>query len=222
MIRRQIIVHCSLIRRHASARDKNFLVILMIGYLNGKVKFLFDDSCIVDVNGVGYKVFVDTKTRQSLTVEAAIELFIHTAVREDAITLFGMANRAAFELFELLLTVSGVGAKSALAIVSKISSEDFARAVTLQDVKTLTRLPGVGKKSAERILLELKDKVKAPLKSSTVAAQEFSTAQDDAAEALSALGYTSAEISAAFKKAPKNSSTEQLIKFALKELNRFA
>ena len=194
----------------------------MIGYLNGKVKFLFDDSCIVDVNGVGYKVFVDTKTRQSLTVEAAIELFIHTAVREDAITLFGMANRAAFELFELLLTVSGVGAKSALAIVSKISSEDFARAVTLQDVKTLTRLPGVGKKSAERILLELKDKVKAPLKSSTVAAQEFSTAQDDAAEALSALGYTSAEISAAFKKAPKNSSTEQLIKFALKELNRFA
>ena len=198
----------------------------MIGYLSGNVKFLFDDSCILDVNGVGYKIFVDSQSRQALTLNAAAEFFIHTAVREDAITLFGMANRAAFELFEMLLTVSGVGAKSALAIVSKISASDFARAVTLQDVKTLTRLPGVGKKSAERILLELKDKVK-PLAENFSSkdfqpAQIQSTAQDDAAEALSALGYTSAEISAAFKRAPKNSSTEQLIKFALKELNRFA
>ncbi len=198
----------------------------MIGYLSGNVKFLFDDSCILDVNGVGYKIFVDSQSRQALTLNAAAEFFIHTAVREDAITLFGMANRAAFELFEMLLTVSGVGAKSALAIVSKISAADFARAVTLQDVKTLTRLPGVGKKSAERILLELKDKVK-PLAENFSSkdfqpAQIQSTAQDDASEALSALGYTSAEISAAFKRAPKNSSTEQLIKFALKELNRFA
>lgn len=197
----------------------------MIGYLSGNVKFLFDDSCILDVNGVGYKIFVDSQSRQALTLNTAAEFFIHTAVREDAITLFGMANRAAFELFEMLLTVSGVGAKSALAIVSKISSADFARAVTLQDVKTLTRLPGVGKKSAERILLELKDKVK-PLTENFSSkdfqpAQIQSTAQDDAAEALSALGYTSAEISAAFKRAPNNSSTEQLIKFALKELNRF-
>lgn len=197
----------------------------MIGYLSGNVKFLFDDSCILDVNGVGYKIFVDSQSRQALTLNTAAEFFIHTAVREDAITLFGMANRAAFELFEMLLTVSGVGAKSALAIVSKISAADFARAVTLQDVKTLTRLPGVGKKSAERILLELKDKVK-PLAENFSSkdfqpAQIQSTAQDDAAEALSALGYTSAEISAAFKRAPKNFSTEQLIKFALKELNRF-
>lgn len=198
----------------------------MIGYLSGKVKFLFDDSCILDVNGVGYKVFVDTQTRQALTVDAAAEFFIHTAVREDAINLFGMANRATFELFEMLLTVSGVGVKGALAIVSKISATDFARAVALQDLKTLTRLPGVGKKSAERILLELKDKIK-PLAenfSSTEfqPAQIQSTAEDDAAEALSALGYTSAEISSVFERAPKNSSTEQLIKFALKELNRFA
>ena len=198
----------------------------MIGYLSGIVKFLFDDSCILDVNGVGYKIFVDTRTRQTLTVDAAAEFFIHTAVREDAINLFGMANRTAFELFEMLLTVSGVGAKGALAIVSKISAADFARAVALQEIKTLTRLPGVGKKSAERILLELKDKVK-PL-TENFSSKDFqpakiqSMAQDDAAEALSALGYTSAEISAAFKRAPKNSSTEQLIKFALRELNRFA
>ena len=199
----------------------------MIGYLRGEIKFLFDDSCIVDVHGVGYKVFVDAVTRQALTVEAEAELFIHTAVREDAITLFGFKSRSAFDLFELLLTVSGIGAKSALAVVSKISARDFARAVTLQDLKTLTRLPGIGKKSAERILLELKDKVQL-LSENFLTEEEFqpaqiqSDAQDDAADALEALGYTSAEISAALLKAPKNSSTDRLIKFALKELNRLA
>ena len=198
----------------------------MIGYLRGTVKFLFDDGCILDVNGVGYKIFVDTRTRQTLTVDTAAEFFIHTAVREDAINLFGMANRTAFELFEMLLTVSGVGAKGALAIVSKISAADFARAVALQDMKTLTRLPGVGKKSAERILLELKDKIK-PL-AENFTSSEFqpapiqSNARDEASEALEALGYTASEISAAFQKAPANATTEQLIKFALRELNRFA
>ena len=135
-----------------------------------------------------------------------------------------MQNPAAFELFELLLSVSGIGAKIALGVVSKISAADFSRAVVLQDTKTLTRLPGLGKKSAERILLELKDKVKLL----NVSSEEFqpvaiqTTAADEASEALSALGYTSAEISAAFQKAPSNATTEQLIKFALKEMARFA
>ena len=194
----------------------------MIGYLSGKIKFVFQDCCILDVHGVGYRIFIDASTRQTLTLGAAEEFFIHTAVREDAITLFGMKNQSSFELFELLLTVSGIGAKSALAVVSKISAAEFARAVAAQDIKTLTRLPGIGKKSAERILLELKDKVQ-PL-AENFSTEEFqpaqiqSTAQDDAAEALESLGYSAAEISAVFSKAPKNSSTEQLIKFALKNL----
>lgn len=189
----------------------------MIGYLNGTIRFLFDDSCILEVGGVGYKITVDSRTRQGLTANAAAELFIYTAVREDAITLYGVADREAFELFELLLTVSGIGAKGALAIVSKITASEFARAVAAQDVKTLTRLPGVGKKSAERILLELKDKVKPLAKNLTVEpAQIQSAAQDEAAEALEALGYTAEEISAAFKSAPANATTEQLIRFALK------
>ena len=198
----------------------------MIAYLSGNVKFLFDDACILDVHGVGYKIFVDAQTRQTLKLGAAEAFFIHTAVREDSINLFGMKNPAAFELFELLLTVSGIGAKSALAIVSKISAREFARAVALQDLKTLTRLPGVGKKSAERILLELKGKVQSLAENFSAEeiqpAEIQSTAQDDATEALEALGYTAAEISAAFDKAPTNSTSEQLIKFALKELNRFA
>lgn len=198
----------------------------MIGYLSGKIKFLFDDACILDVGGVGYKVFVDAQTRENLKFDALTELFIHTAVREDAITLYGFIDRAAFELFELLLTVSGIGAKSALVIVSKISAAEFSRAVAAQDLKTLTRLPGVGKKSAERILLELKDKVKTLL--GNLPAQEIqpaqiqSAAQDEAAEALEALGYTTAEIAQAFKSAPPNATTEQLVKLALKSLNRFA
>ena len=198
----------------------------MIGYLSGKIKFLDGDACILDVNGVGYKIFVDAQTLQTLSAGADAEFFIHTAVRDDAINLFGMKSRAAFEMFELLLSVSGFGAKSALAVVSKISASDFARAVAAQDLKTLTRLPGVGKKSAERILLELKDKVR-PF-AENFSAEEFrpaqiqSTARDEATEALEALGYTAAEISAALSQAPPNSATDALIKFALKELNRFA
>lgn len=197
----------------------------MIGYLSGTIKFVFDDACILDVNGVGYKIFVDAQTRQNLSAGAAAEFFIHTSVREDAINLFGMGERSTFALFELLLTVSGLGAKSALTIVSKISAANFARAVQLQDVKTLTHLPGIGKKSAERILLELKDKVQPlaenfPAEFQTATIQ--STAAQEAGEALEALGYTAAEISAAFQKSPPNATTEQLIKFALRELNRFA
>lgn len=199
----------------------------MIGYLNGKIKFLSADDCIIDVNGVGYRVSVDAQTRQDLKLDSPAEFFVHTAVREDAINLYGFKNRATFELFETLLTVSGIGAKSALAIVGKISASDFASAVARQDLTALTKLPSVGKKSAQRILLELKDKMDGIAEDISdmadfIPAENFSSSFDEATDALSALGYTSAEISAVFKKAPKNSTTEQLIKFALKELNRFA
>lgn len=198
----------------------------MIGYLNGKVKFLSESDCILDVNGVGYKISVDAATRQDLKIGESAEFFIHTSVREDSINLFGFKNQSTFELFENLLTVNGVGAKSALGIVSKISASDFSAAIARQDLNTLTKLPGVGKKSAQRILLELKDKIKPLAENSD--SEKFQpttinlTSFDEATDALSALGYTSAEISAVFAKAPKNSSTEQLIKIALKELNRFA
>ena len=184
------------------------------------------EECILDVGGVGYKVFTDALTRQNLQVDAAAEFFVHTAVREDAINLYGFKSRDTLEFFEMLLTVSGLGAKSALAVVSKISAAEFFAAVSAQDSATLTKLPGIGKKSAQRILLELKDKVKS-VNVNLSKSDDFQPAQipsnafDEAEDALSALGYTAAEISAVFKRAPKNLSTEQLIKFALKELNRF-
>lgn len=194
----------------------------MIGYLSGKIKFIFGEEIILDVNGVGYRISVNPA---DLEIGAAAEFFIHTAVKEDAINLYGFKNRDAFELFENLLTVSGVGAKSALAIVSKISVAEFLTAVASQDLNALTKLPGVGKKSAQRILLELKDK----LKNISVenVAQDFKTVQikssavDEATEALLSLAYTKEEIARALKNAPKNLTVEQLIKFAFKELNKF-
>lgn len=191
----------------------------MIAYLRGKILFVHDNALVLDVGGVGYKVFTEPNTLNALVPDSEAEFFIHTAVREDSINLYGFKNRETFELFELLLTVSGIGAKGALAIVSKISANDFYNAVATQDLKAITKLPGVGKKSAERILLELKDKVK-PINISQPAQIQLS-ATDDAVEALSALGYTAAEISEVFKNAPPNSTTEQLIKFALKNLNSF-
>lgn len=191
----------------------------MIGYLSGKVKFIFGEEIILDVAGVGYRISIG---KQDFQIGDATELFIYTSVREDAINLYGFKSRSAFELFEKLLTVSGIGAKSAMTILSKISPAEFMKAVAAQDLKTLTKLPGVGKKSAERILLELKEAFKnLPAESGIESAQIKSDAFDDATEALSVFGYTSAEISAVLERAPQNSTTEQLIKFALKELSSF-
>lgn len=183
----------------------------MIAYLSGTVKFVFDSYCILDVNGVGYKVFAATN---ALTVGDATEFFIHTAVRDDAINLYGFQNRDEFELFEMLINVSGIGAKGALAIVNKISPADFAAAVARQDLKALTNIPGVGKKSAERIILELKDKMKSlPRRDDTTNPALF-----DAIEALEALGYSDAEIRSVLDTAPKNSSADAIIKYALSRL----
>ena len=183
----------------------------MIAYLSGSVKFVFESYCILDVNGVGYKVFADTN---ALTVGDPAEFFIHTAVRDDAINLYGFKNRDEFELFELLINVSGFGAKSALAVVSKISPADLADAVARQDLKALTNIPGVGKKSAERIILELKDK----MKGLQITSEPSNAAIFDAIEALEALGYSDSEISSVINTAPPNSSADAIIKYALSRL----
>lgn len=190
----------------------------MIGYLSGKVKFNFGDEIILDVAGVGYRIFVGGENFQ---IGDAADFFIHTHVREDAINLYGFKTREIFELFEKLLSVSGIGAKSAMAILKKISPAEFMTAVKNQDLKTLTKLPGVGKKSAERILLELKGEFKNLPVGAGAQILQKSNAITEATEALSALGYTSAEISEVLERAPQNLTTEQLIKFALKELSTF-
>ena len=190
------------------------------------MKFIFEDSCIVDVHGVGYRVYIDSRTRESFNKGQELELFIHTAVREDSITLYGFKSQTDYELFAQLITVSGIGARTALNILAKMSSKDLAMAIWQKNVTALTNLPGIGKKSAQRLILELKDKISTDSMVDDEAA-EWTQSDDkgnpleEASEALSALGYTNSEIAEVFTKAKKSMSTEELVKFALKELNRF-
>jgi holliday junction DNA helicase RuvA len=134
----------------------------MIGKLKGLVDTYGDDFVILDVGGVGYVVFCSSRTLQALPPqgEAAV-LFIETYVREDQIKLFGFASNSEHEWFKILLNVQGVGTKVALALLSTFKVGEMASAIALKDVASITRTPGVGKKLAERIVLDLKDKAPA-------------------------------------------------------------
>lgn len=183
----------------------------MIGYLKGNVKSVRGEYLILDVSGVGYRVF----TRDRFSVDSETEFFIHTQVSNDAIRLFGFSTESQLDLFEVLITVTGIGAKTAQNILASISLDELSRAVHEKDSATISRLPGIGKKSAERLILELQDKL--PKSTSNL----DSRSRADASEALLSLGYSQTEIDSVFKDAPANSSVEELVKLALKTLNRF-
>ena len=196
----------------------------MIGYLRGRVAHLFADHCLLDVQGVGYRVFVAASTRSRLRKEEAAELFIHTSVREDAILLYGFYTREEYDAFQLLISVSGIGPKVALGILSAITVERLFRAIHQKESAVLTKLPGIGKKSAERIILELKDKVKTEGEEAPAAETEALPGDDMLAEAMAALvslGYSQSEIGPVLKKAKDCATVQDVIKAALKELNRF-
>lgn len=132
----------------------------MIGSIKGSVGYLGPDFCLIETaGGVGYRVFMPAAHLAQLALGAQVKVHTHTAVREDAILLYGFLSQEYYALFELLLGVSGVGPKMALGILSAIKPDAFYLALQSRDVKTLTKLPGIGKKTAERMLLELKDKV---------------------------------------------------------------
>lgn len=195
----------------------------MIGALKGTVAQLEADYCIIDTaGGVGYRVFMPGAHLAQLTMGKDIRVHVHTAVREDAIMLYGFLSREYYDLFEILLTVSGVGPKMALGILSAIKPDAFYLAVRNKDVKMLVKLPGVGKKTAERMLLELKDKISGSA-GETDEIQETveaggSGAVAEAIEALVSLGYTNSEIMPVLKQIPDCSSLsgEAILRQALK------
>ena len=189
----------------------------MIGYLSGKIKSIYEDNCILNVNGVGYRIYLDNRTIETLKLNDEVEFHIHTAMREDSITLYGFLNKTDYELFEQLITVSSIGTKTALNMLSKISAKELTAAIQQEDINVLMNLPGIGKKSAQRLILELKDKFASITREQNISKQS----QEEAAEALSALGYTNVEIAEVFKRVKNFMSTEELVKFALNELNRF-
>lgn len=194
----------------------------MIGYLHGKITYLLVDYCLLDVQGVGYRVFIANSTRAKLKLQQEATLFTYLNVRDDAMLLYGFYSQEEYDLFHKLISVAGIGPKVALGILSAITVDNLCRAIQQKQVGILTKLPGIGKKSAERLILELKDKVQ-----SAADAEDFLVVQgeaevgddmiSEALQALMALGYTQAEIMPILKKSVKCESVEAIIKFALKE-----
>lgn len=196
----------------------------MIGSVKGTVVYLEPEFCLLETaGGVGYRVFMPASQLRMLTIGDNAQVLTYTAVREDAIQLYGFLERQYYELFTLLLTVSGIGPKGANGILTAIKPDAFYLAIQSRDVKMLTGLPGIGKKTAERLILELKDKI-GTLESAEndrefAAAVNTGTsgAVNEATAALAALGYSNSEILPILRKIPDYGklTRDELIRKAL-------
>jgi len=198
----------------------------MFAYIKGILEIKQDTFVVIDVQGIGYKIFMPTKSIEKLgEIGETIKVHTHYYVREDNISLYGFASDEELRMFELLLSVSGVGAKSAVSMLSEISPSKFALAVISDDVVSLTKISGVGKKTAARIILELKDKLKTEQALEEPEEMSIQTKDNDnieeAISALQVLGYTKREIEKAFEKIDvQNLGLEELIKMGLKYLGK--
>lgn len=191
----------------------------MIGRISGILLEKNPPQLLVDCNGVGYEVDVPMSTYYNLPhIGEKVTLFTHQAIREDAHLLFGFGNANERAVFRQLIKISGVGARTALSILSGMTITDLAQAVTLQEAGRLVKVPGIGKKTAERLLLELKGKLGADV--GAVAGAPRDETQSDILNALIALGYSDKEASAALKNMPAGASVSDGIKFALKALSK--
>ncbi len=191
----------------------------MIGRISGILLEKNPPQLLVDCNGVGYEVDVPMSTYYNLPqLGEKVTLFTHQAIREDAHLLFGFGNAAERSVFRQLIKITGVGARTALSILSGMTIADLAQAVTLQEAGRLIKVPGIGKKTAERLLLELKGKLGADLGAS--GAVVHNSDQSDILNALLALGYSDKEATAALKNMPAGSTVSDGIKFALKALSK--
>ena len=174
---------------------------------------------MVEVGGIGYKVSVTTETALQATPSQPIFLWTHLAVRETALDLFGFSDRETLETFELLITISGIGPKTALGILNVASPATLRQAVASNDTSYLTRVSGIGKKNAEKIVLELRDKLKVLESDMNVNAKT----EGDAMEALVTLGYSERDAREALKKISKDvSGASERVKAALKVLSQHA
>ena len=198
----------------------------MIAYLRGRVLTTTPETAIIDVNGVGYEVYCTGGAFKKLTIGQTGELHTYLQVKEDGITLFGFADPKEKELFLKLITVSGVGPKLGISILASMSGEEFARAIATADVKGLSKVKGLGKKTAEKIVLELHGKISAAevldASGETVGAETTPVAkatpqEEEAISALMGLGFTRAESAQAVKKAKDlgAKSVEEIIMKAL-------
>lgn len=200
----------------------------MISYLKGILKYIFQDTIIIEVNNVGYQIFVSSHTLTQLPKEGnIIEIYTHMNVREDNISLFGFLTINELDCFNMLINVSGIGPKVALGILSTLRPQDINKAIIIEDINLLTKAPGIGKKTAQRIILELKDKLKI---NSTFNYDDnleqyyeasINSVKQEAIEALIALGYSQIDATnSVINIYNENLKLEELIKLSLKRLSK--
>ncbi len=209
----------------------------MLAYIKGTLEMKMTGYIVIDVGGLGYKVFMSDSGIEKLgNIGETVKVHTYYKVREDDISIFGFNTLEELKMFELLISVSGVGAKTALGMLAVCEPTEFALAVITEDVKTLTQMPGIGAKSAQRIILELKDKIKKEqqIQELTKATEGISGVKtkleekieneekiDEAIAALQVLGYNKREIEKAFDKLVKeNMTTEELIRKGLSILGK--
>ena len=196
----------------------------MIGHLTGKVLSKKPTQILLDVNGIGYEINISINTFDKIS-EVGKEISLHTylSVREDALILFGFHTFTEKELFEILIGVNGIGPKLALGILSGISADEFKDAIGNGNVSRLVLIPGIGKKTAERMVIELRDKVDKVTSTDSNLSQTTFTIKDDAVAALIGLGYnqkTADRITRSLLEENSKLSIEELIRESLKNLNK--
>lgn len=210
----------------------------MIAFLSGTLEYLSGDLAVIDVGGVGYEVNVSAEVSGNLSSIGTgniVKLYTYMYVREGQVALYGFLSRGDLALFKLLITVSGVGPKGGLSLLSVLSADDLRFAIVTGDAKMISRAPGIGKKTAERLILDLKDRVSSGfvpaaadgagltgmaegLQRDAAAESLAGTPASEAVEALVALGYQRAEASRAVKKCVQKEDTEALLHEALRYL----
>ena len=195
----------------------------MFAYIKGNLEMKMTGFVVIDVGGLGYKIFMsDTGIEKLGDIGQTVKVYTYYRVREDDISIFGFNSMEELRMFELLISVSGVGAKTALSMLAVIEPSNFALAVISEDIKALTQIPGIGAKSAQRIVLELKDKLKKEETITKTSNKDIKIVVEndykiqEAISALQVLGYNKKEIEKAFTKIDKNElSVEDLIKKGL-------
>ena len=188
----------------------------MIAHISGKIAEKFTGSVIVDVSGVGYEVIVPAGEFERAVLNEQIKFYTYHNITDRSQELFGFSSLAAKKLFELLITVQGVGPRAGIAIMSLGETEEVRNAIACEDAKFIQKAAGVGKKSAERVILDLKDKVGMAISKPDGVGNSISLASDEALEALIALGFNLNDATKALEQIPRNLSTEERITLALK------
>ncbi len=202
----------------------------MIAFVRGEIEHISEDNVVIDVGGIGYNIRISTETAGRLPgIGKEVKLYTYTCVREDAFWLYGFLSRDELEIFKLLITVNGIGPKGGLAILSVMSADDLRFSIMSGDAKAIAKAPGIGNKTAGRVILDLKDKIsiedtliQKEMNGYAAGAdlKEDNNARNEAVEALVALGYSASDALKAVKKAnpEENADVETILKLALKNM----